>query len=184
MKRYFERRSRQRGFSLITAVIFLVVLTFLAVTAIQVSIVDEKMAGNTRDEALALEAAEAALREAENFLSSAGLPSFTGTGIASRGLYDAVGKPWSGRADTHHWSGWTEDPATSLSFRVLSVDLARVAQRPRYLIERLPSVPSDVDDSLKQGDGTGEFKEVFRITARGTGGTTRAVAVLESTFWR
>ena len=60
--------SRQRGVVLVTGLIFLVILTLLGVTAMQTTILEERMAGNLRDENLAFQAAEAALREGELFL--------------------------------------------------------------------------------------------------------------------
>ncbi len=53
------------GFVLVTALIFLVVLTTISLMAMRGSIFDEQMSGNQRDQILAQEAAEMALRDAE-----------------------------------------------------------------------------------------------------------------------
>lgn len=53
------------GFVLVTALIFLVVLTTIALMAMRGSIFDEKISGNQRDQIIAQEAAEMALRDAE-----------------------------------------------------------------------------------------------------------------------
>ncbi len=67
------------------ALIFLVLLTLLGVSAMQTATMEERMAGNMRNENLAFQAAEAALRDAEDLLGGAAPPTtFNGTG----GLYD------------------------------------------------------------------------------------------------
>lgn len=61
---------RQGGAVLIVSLMFLVILTMLGVTAMSGTTMEERMAGNTRDAALALQAAEAALRDARRDISA------------------------------------------------------------------------------------------------------------------
>ena len=56
---------RQRGAVLVVTLIFLMVITILAITSLQVSTVEERMAGNLKDWNIAMQAAEAAMRDAE-----------------------------------------------------------------------------------------------------------------------
>lgn len=58
------RPKRQRGAVLIVALLFLVILTMLGLTAMSGTTMEERMSGNTRDINVALQAAEAALRDA------------------------------------------------------------------------------------------------------------------------
>lgn len=57
--------EQQRGFVLVTAMIFLIVLASLGVMALRGSLFEERMSSNDRDRALAKEYAEMALRDAE-----------------------------------------------------------------------------------------------------------------------
>lgn len=57
--------QKQQGFVLVTAVIFLMVLSLLGVMAVRGSLFEERAAANERDLALARENAELALRDAE-----------------------------------------------------------------------------------------------------------------------
>lgn len=57
--------SRQRGFVLVTALIFLMVLSLLGVMALRGSLFEERFAANDRDLTVARENAELALRDAE-----------------------------------------------------------------------------------------------------------------------
>ncbi len=71
--------SGQAGATLLAGLIFLTILTLIGVTAARVSSLEERMAGNLRDRAVAMQAAEMALRDAERDISNLG----TGTrGIA------------------------------------------------------------------------------------------------------
>ncbi len=76
-------RSRERGAILLVALLFLVILTMLGVTAMTGPTMEERMAGNARDSSIALQAAEAALRDGRRDIS--GLP-VTGTGTRNPAL--------------------------------------------------------------------------------------------------
>lgn len=57
--------TSQQGFVLVTAIIFLMVLTLLSVYGVRQSLFEEQASGNESDEYVAREAAEQALRDAE-----------------------------------------------------------------------------------------------------------------------
>lgn len=57
--------SQNRGFVLVTSLIFLIVLSLLAVMSVRGSLFEERMASNDRDMGIAREYAELALRDAE-----------------------------------------------------------------------------------------------------------------------
>jgi type IV pilus assembly protein PilX len=58
-------KNKQQGATLIVAILFLLVITVLGISAWQIGNGEEKMASLTRDRQIAYEAAEAALRDAE-----------------------------------------------------------------------------------------------------------------------
>ena len=166
------------------ALIFLVLLSMLGVAAMQTATMEERMAGNLRNENLAFQAAEAALRDAEDLLGSA-IPPTTFDG--SDGLYDQLTSAWPGHDNPRGWEGWTAT-ATPPPYREYRDDrnsadtsITGVAERPRYVIEKLPPVPSPSNASLDPSKA--EYVTVYRITARAVGGTTNSVAILQSTFW-
>jgi type IV pilus assembly protein PilX len=59
------RKKTNSGFVLVTALIFVIILTTISLMAMRGTIFDEKTSGNQRDQILAQEAAEMALRDAE-----------------------------------------------------------------------------------------------------------------------
>ncbi len=59
----------QQGFILLTALAFMIVLTVIVISTVNVSTSDEKIARNSRDKDIAFAAAAAALRDAELYIS-------------------------------------------------------------------------------------------------------------------
>lgn len=78
-------RSRQRGFSLIVALMMLIVIAILGVSASQMAINEERGARNDRDRQIAFQAAEAALKDAEYEIYGADSPVCTLAGQVGRG---------------------------------------------------------------------------------------------------
>lgn len=161
----------QRGIVLLTGLIFLVVLTLLGTSALQGTLLEERMAGNLRDETAAFQAAEAALRSAEVFLQQAALPAFDGSG----GLYHHVFAP---APDPVGWPEWETHG------RLAEGIIDDVASQPRYVIEQLVSVPAMGSGGSAQQSGNSAHANLFRIIARGVGGTRSAVVLLQSTYQR
>lgn len=62
----FKQVRKQKGFVLAASMIFLIIMTALAVTAIKKSTSDEKVANNLRSQNIAFQAAEKALRFCES----------------------------------------------------------------------------------------------------------------------
>lgn len=69
-------RARQNGIVLPVVLIILVIMMLLGVTVIRNVTLEEKMAGNSRDQQLAFQAAEEALRFCENETRSVGVRFF------------------------------------------------------------------------------------------------------------
>lgn len=59
------KKNRSQGFVLVTALIFLLVLSLLGIAALRTTLFEERLAGNDTDKAFARENAELALRDAE-----------------------------------------------------------------------------------------------------------------------
>ena len=157
---------QEKGAVLVISLIMLLLLTLIGVTATQVTGLEERMAGNMRDSNLAFQSAESALRAGENLLTQATLPSFTSAG--TNGLYAQTGTP-PGAYDT--WG------ANTASYSAAS---DQVAANPQYVIQRLANIESG---SSLDASSFGQ-SEIYRITARGVGGTDTAVAVVQSTYKR
>ncbi len=166
---------KQNGAVLIVSLMLLLVMTLIGVTALQSTTLEEKMAGNTRDRALAFEAAEVALREGERFFENVALPNFNGT----NGLY---------KADNTLWKtiDWTDGSKVIISDALNvdgAIDDAIVAEKPSYYLEELPlsQLPGE---SLVVGFAPPPGSGNYRVTVHGFGGTTTANVVLQATYRR
>ncbi|SMP63952.1 type IV pilus assembly protein PilX [Desulfonatronum zhilinae] len=161
-------RSNESGSALVVGLVILLVLTILGVIAMQTTALEERMAGNLRDRDLAFQATEAALREGEAFLQAATLPPFDGT----NGLYQPDPTLWK---DTDVWS------SSILSWEY-GGEIEGVSDQPRYIIEELPPMPEPAG-SLAADEPIPDAG-LYRLTARGVGGTDTAVVILQTTFKR
>lgn len=168
-----QTMNKQSGSALIVSLVILVVMTLIGITAMGSSSLQERMAGNSRDTALAFQAAEAALRNGESFFINNAIPAlnvdpflFNGS---NPGLYDRGNMPDVSAAAT-----WTN----SLPAGVIT----GVSTQPRYIIERVMTQPVD---SLNVTDPYADPPQVrtwARVTARAEGGTTNTQVMLQSYF--
>lgn len=169
-------RGAQRGVTLVVALVILVIVTLLALTTVQISIQEERMAGNARDRQLAFEAAEYGLRAAQAYMQSPVLPAFTSTGGALGGLFTQIadGSKNSYWLTTHDWS------SKSIAATSASGIVGNQAQ-PRYVIEEFPAVACD---GYTKKWPPPPPRILYRLTARGTGQTTDAVVILQAWYDR
>lgn len=174
---------RQRGAILAVSLIILLVMTLVGITGLQTTTLEERMAGNMRDRALAFESAESALRFAEDFIEAnvVSLGAFDDDG--SDGLYDDT-VPQDQDKEIWEVVDWM-DSGSSSNKAIAADKLDGVASAPRFVIQHYGSIQIDVDktnlDNYGTGLGAGEV-QMFQITARGTGGSDNAVVVLQATY--
>ena len=150
-------RADQGGIALFVCLVVLLALGVAGVSASQTVSLEVRMTRNGHDGELALQAAESALREGERLVASGGFDP-AAPGFYAGAVFGAP-EPWS-LPDT--WRGTNSRAATPL---------AGVAQPPRFIVERIASW-MDPEASV----------EVFRVTARASGGTRRTRVLLQSAF--
>ena len=181
-----------RGFSLLVVMAMITVLAFLALGAMNSSLVQEHMAGNTRDRSVALQAAEAALRDAERDIEanvdatsgfsegcSSGLcipPSDTASGAKSTAMWETI--DWL--ANARSYGSRTGSPA------LLGPGNAALSSQPRYFIERLPALPPQSGEDACVFGGCSnaavDRARAYRITVRATGIRSSTVVMLQSVY--
>ncbi len=171
--------KHQAGVALFISLVLLLVLTIIGVSAVQDTSLGVRMARNDQDALLAFQSAESALRDAEErieMLATVADFSTTGTGgLWTIADFDQVPR-WQ---DPGIWTGAASATAANA--------IAGVAAQPRYIVEHVASVLRE-DNAIALNDpyasGSADRIEMFRITARGVGGSPNAVAMLQSTFGR
>ena len=171
--------TRQQGVALFICLALLLVLAIAGASGVRTAILEERMARNAVDALLASQAAEAALREAEEWLADSlgSTEHFTDGG--DNGLWTAAAP---GEVDRWATPGvW--DPASGKS-RGVATRIEIVAMQPRFIIEWLATLESTGNPHLVEdtSDTVEERVAIFRITARGTGRTANARAMVQNTF--
>jgi type IV pilus assembly protein PilX len=170
----------QRGASLVIALMFLIVLTVLGLVAARSSTVQERMAGNDRDRAIAFEAAEAALRDAELDVRQNLTPAAPFDAACTDGLCRPSGVA-TANWDSISWAG-----ATSRIYGVRTGAGAyplAVANPPRYIVELMDDVDARSGNTIKVQPGASVGKATpFRITARGWGRRPGTQVELQSVY--
>jgi len=185
-----KMHAKQRGAALITSLLLLLVLTLIGVTVMQVSRMQERMAGNARDLNTAFESAEAALRNAEELIrvqASQPIPC-----TASPCKFWAQGTFMSTTTFVttplgdvgNLTSSWWANNATSFQDLVgnaMAAPPAGPAQNPQYLIEDVGFV-STTGPEIGQDPPVG--REFYQISARSTGASGLADVLVQSTYAR
>ncbi len=174
MNKGFVDHSRQRGAVLLVSLIMLLLLTIIGAAAMRDTNLQERMAGNMRDHSLAFQAAEAALRFAEqevktdyaNLINDAKYP-----------INNRIGNTFV-RPTVVTFTGFTGE----------------VASKPTYTITRLPH-PGPLDmqnmvnpttaggDSLAAGESLILDFVLVRIEAKGTGASPDSKVTLRSLYF-
>ena len=204
-----HRHPRQQGVVLITGLIILVLLTILGLTASRSILLEERMAGNMKDQNVAFQAAEAALRMGESYLTGASLGTFVLDTDAAHlakfptGLYAATLSTTTERWEQAVWddAGSVAYPRTPANLLVATVTPAGAAAPPRYIIEDMSTTLKCTTNStsscaiapvsLKKLDEESKDETValagagiFRVTARGVGTSTNTIAYVQSYYFR
>lgn len=180
-------RSSERGLSLITTLLFMVAALMLGVSVLSVNVMQERTIGNTKDRDLALQAAEAALRDAERDLVVSG-STFTFTEGCTNGLCI----PPSQRATPSSVSieqviDWTDDTKVRKYGQYTGGTVfpgipATDAAKPRYVIEKVGNLGTPSGESMKLGVAPAAAGTGYRITAHAVGSRPETVVILQSMY--
>lgn len=148
---------RQRGAALIIGLIMLLILTLLGVAAISNVTLQERMAGSLTDHKHAFQAAEIALRRAEDYMNNKN--QARDDDMEGQAIYDIPDN--KEQPDPQDIATWNEN-------YLVAPDIAGLPIRPRYRFER-------------QNDGT---PTIYRLSAIGYGKRPdgSSTVVLQTTF--
>ncbi|AFJ03456.1 Type IV fimbrial biogenesis protein PilX [Methylophaga frappieri] len=173
-------KQAQSGAALIISLIILVILVIIGLAAMRTSLLEEKMAGNSRDMALAFQAAETALRDAEAWLDAQTndpLPTEDGNNRIWNSEQGDLDANWNNNLpwwqEPTRGTVWWQDNGVQYG-----ADITNVTTRPMTIIEYLVEIP---DDQVIQDGNRDTGRSFYRITARATGGSNQSRVLLQST---
>jgi type IV pilus assembly protein PilX len=175
----------QRGAALVTSLVLLLVLTVIGVTAMTMTRMQERMAGNTRDLNLAFQGAEAALRDGESMIRA--LPESKADLCSTAGCqFWAPNVSLIANPETHDFQWWKDNgvqyESAGGNHAAPTKDMAQLADDPELFIQYITRVP----DSLTIGEGTGAppGRDFYLVSGGSNGGSGFANTVVQSTFAR
>ena len=176
-------RSRQQGAVLYIALILLMILTIIGIAAARLQTGEAVMARNDHNHQLAIQAAEAALRNTEINLIDGNwlLPQFAGNTAGLYILSDWVQLNGSSIADQINWNANYPNP-NGAAMTYTGPALANAPASPlitQVIIEDLPPV-AKAGDPLCTPSSQTQSCTVYRITAHAVGGDASASATLQS----
>lgn len=176
-------RASEKGVVLIVALFILLILTAIGLSASDTSIFEQKMSANLLDRDQAFQASESGLRTGEAFVES--LPALdqgTAACDASGGspcvsTQDSVNGGVFANSAVLPWGGINTFAMTGFPSGGSGVNTV-----PEYIVEYVTNLP-DTNSSLGIGTGMNiPGSDFYRVTARGTGRTDAAQAVVQSIF--
>lgn len=154
--------GHQRGVVLPIVMILMVILAVLAVSGMDDTAMQERMAGNLRDREIAFQAAESALRMGEGWIQ------------ANRSIAEAntelVG------ADAAVWDGVTPAPSGTRTDLYTADDRISLAADPIFYV----GPPQLL--RVNPGETPPKFRQIFPVVSRALGATDTTVVILRSTF--
>jgi type IV pilus assembly protein PilX len=177
------KRNNQAGSSLVISLLLMIALVLLAFASANSSLLQERMAGNVRDRSAAFNAAEAGLRDAEQYMREKEvLPVFNGTNghfkLNELNISVVAGTDvpaGSSTTDVSTEDIWATKKAIeeiktkgiAYGSNTLRPNLPNVPEQPRYTIEEMPQQAGRM--------------MTFRITCVGFG-PNDSVVVLQSYY--
>jgi type IV pilus assembly protein PilX len=193
-------RFKQTGTVLIIALVMLVVLTLIGLSAMQSSTIEEIMAGNIKDCNQGFQAAESAISDAVNWIYSRNNRPKADLS-ASNNVYSSdaftLGESGTPAAPDFNWSekaikfGALDASATTITKKINTCSPGEPAKKsnpmhdlsslPCLVIEEHDFVP-DNGDPDKRAKGIGKY--YYRITTIGYGGTKKSQSRLEAILYK
>lgn len=169
--------SQQSGVVLMVSLVMLLMLSIIGVSGSQVTTLEEKMAGNSRDKNIAFQSAESALKAGELVIENqTNKAVFTTNPVNANGLH-LTSEGLDYQADATWTDGTDGNPVESVA---LATAIPLVAAQPRFYIEYIGDQPSD---PLYAGAPPGPNPiSMFRVTARGTGRQSTTRVFLQSHY--
>jgi type IV pilus assembly protein PilX len=168
------KQSKQSGVVMFVALILLLILSLLGVTAARMQTVEERMARNDNNRQIGAQAAEAALRAAEVGLIT-GAPAFANIG-GNPGTYApnlSNGSPLTGM-------NWNSATATLPYPGPALTALPTVSQTPKIVVEQMITVAGSNDDISVAALTSPTPVNVYRVTAQGVGADGTSTTTLQT----
>ena len=179
MNKQLHRYKVQTGSVLIISLVLLLIMTLLGISSIQMTTLDEKMAGNFQDKQKSLQAAESAIRYAlaqldndeydiEDFVNNAslnngdnGLYDLREDSLTNSGTGTKKSSYWSSFATVSDWDWSDNTKRQAVPDSTLIKSEMKLSDAPQYII--------GMHDPVSRGSSEGYQCTPFTIIGAGRG---------------
>jgi type IV pilus assembly protein PilX len=171
-------KRHQRGAALFVTLIFLLIITLIAVTAARMQTVEEQMARNDDNHQLALQSAEATLRQAEAQLQD-GIYTDANFQSNANGTYVLTTEPTAPASVVDNGTL----PAGALSYTGPALSNPPVTvPAAKYVIEALPPVATPGQPMCASMYGSTSVCSVTRTTVQAVGADNTSTVTVQSIY--
>lgn len=179
-------RASQGGVVLAVVLILLLVMTLLAVASLSGTVLEERMSTAQLDRNLSMQAAEAALREAEAVVRTKPTTALAADDDFTKACALGLCAAPANATQYMRWSTdafWANDSGT---WAAAAIDLGDLVVAPRYVIELMDADVPDPENCTTGGDVSLEAactltSNRYRVTVR-SAAEDRAVVMLQSIY--
>ena len=170
--------ARQRGAALFISLMVLLMMTLLALAAANMSIMQERMAGNLRESNDAFQAAEATLREIETRLVAIAQGGSGGIDIPPRWGAMSLDDNDCTLSSPNGWTDWDNAPwrtAPTTGGRYIVIDLDKYVGSD--------GLPRSVSCQLLNADDPARSGQTYLIVVRASGSAGTGDVIAQSIFF-
>lgn len=169
---------RQRGASLIIGLLFLIVLTLLGVTSMSKAVMEEKVAHNQRDTAVAMESAESGLKDIETWLNNQPARPLT---VSLGGTYVRDSGAYTGQTvNTQSTTWWQNNGAQYGTLTTNMTPLPNVASQPLIVTRQVAWSPDTLTMATNYAEQAGVA--YYEVSAQGAGQNAATRVILQSVY--
>ncbi len=175
--------TKHRGAALITALLILLVLTVIGISALKTSSIQETIVGNMREQDLSFQATEIGITAAEATITNILSPPLATSSGANNKIY--LRNNFGTTTTLYDWANsafdtavWNSTIATEYGTQG-TVDLTEVNADPMFIIEEENFRPDSEDPNVR---ATGQGIYTYRITSRGEGKAASTVTLIQETY--
>lgn len=170
------------GTALVFALVMLLLLTLLGITAVTTSSLQEKMAGNMRDQYMAQQAGDSILRDGQSLVISQTTkptPSCPPDSVARIWDSDCLPATVSAASNANWWLTATDSWwLTATNAFTSSVAIGQTFQEPRFVVERIQQAPTIAEI----GKGKKVYRFYYRTTGWSVGATDSSRSIVQDVF--
>jgi type IV pilus assembly protein PilX len=174
-----HRPTRQKGVVLAVSLIMLLIMVVIGLASMQSTTLEEKMAGNYRDQNLSFQAAESALREGETWIGTrTAEPPLAAAGCTAQCDVWDVNTLLSEASSSSYVDVdlWGDTRA-----RTTTATIPGVAESPKFFLE-FQKYKRDRLNVGQQGDSS--VRIYYGVVTQGKGGRASTRTVLQSSYTR